>query len=236
MKFATPLVKATLLRRYKRFLADVILADGSQITVHCPNTGSMKQCIHPHSPCWLFDSNNPKRKYRYSLELLTTPTGAIAGINSARANRIVSEALENDRIAELQGYRTMKTEKPYGNEKSRIDIWLGDHPTADDCYIEIKSVTLEENIGEGFFPDAVSVRGQKHLRELTALTKNKKRAVLFYCVQHSAITSVAVAEHIDTQYAALYEQAKQAGVEIIAYNTALSSEELTLDRPLSVIN
>lgn len=232
MKFEQPLITATLLRRYKRFLADVELNDGTEITVHCPNTGSMRNCIVENSPCWLLDSNNPKRKYRYSLERVTTPSGAIAGINSARANVLVVEGIENGVIHELQGYSELKTEQRYGEENSRIDVLLsgdGKH-----CYVEVKSVTLEEEPGEGFFPDAVSTRGQKHLRELIAMREAGHRAVLFFCVQHSGVQSVSAAEHIDKKYAELFQQAREFGVEVLAYGVSMSGDQVILDTPLMV--
>ena len=233
MKFEYPLIPAALLRRYQRFLADVELSDGSTITVHCPNTGSMRNCIVENSPCWLLDSANPKRKYRYSLERVTTPTGAVAGINSASANGLVIAAIENGVISELQGYDELAKEQRYGDEKSRIDILLS--KPEEQCYIEVKSVTLEEGKGEGFFPDAVSTRGQKHLRELMAMRSQGHRAVLFFCVQHSGIKKVAAAEHIDPAYAALFKQAVNEGVEVIAYGVDLGLEGSVITKKLNVV-
>lgn len=234
MKFIPVLIKATLLRRYKRFLADVKLSDGSLITVHCPNTGSMKNCLLEGSICWLIDSNNPKRKYRYSLEYVTTPSGALAGINSSRANKLVLEALARNDIPELAGYKEVVPEKPYGQEKSRIDLWLNDGVDSRECFVEIKSVTLEEAPGEGFFPDSVSVRGQKHLRELMAVVAQGHRAVLFFCVQHTSIKTVAAASHIDAAYGKLYAEARTKGVEVIAYNVSLTQTQSVLNKPVGV--
>ena len=186
MKFRKPLQKATLKRRYKRFLADVILSDGQEITVHCPNTGSMKNCVVPDSPCWLFDAQNPKRKYQYGLELITTPAGALAGVNTSRANHLVSEAIHNGIIEELQGYEEILPEQRYGTENSRVDFILKGGIAAvkkSACYVEVKSVTLEADLPEerekgiGYFPDAVSQRAAKHLRELIYVVEEGYRAL-----------------------------------------------------------
>lgn len=231
MKFKPALQKAILLKRYKRFLADVQLEDGSEITVHCPNTGSMKNCIVPNSPCWISDSNNPKRKYRYTWEIATVPGRKKAGINTSRANALVVEAIENNNtVAELQGYDTLKTEVAYGKEKSRIDILLSDNQQGDDrlCYVEVKNVTLAEKNGLGLFPDAVSDRGLKHLRELMACVAEGHRAVLFYCVQHTGIQKVTCADEIDPAYSAMLREAVKAGVEVIAYKAKLTAREIAL--------
>lgn len=234
MKFEYPLIEATLLRRYKRFLADVELDDGSTITVHCPNTGSMRNCIVENSTCWLLDSANPKRKYRYSLERVTTPSGAMAGINSASANNLVVAAIEQGVIKELQGYPCLAKEQRYGDENSRIDVLLSS--AKEQCYVEVKSVTLEEKSGEGYFPDAVSTRGQKHLRELIAMKELGHRAVLLFCVQHSGISSVAAAEHIDPAYADLFRRAKAAGVEVMAYGVTMTLSGSEIKRRLNVVS
>lgn len=232
------LFPALLLRRYKRFLADVRLSDGSEITIHCPNTGSMKNCVVPESPCWYSLSENKARKYPQTLELVTTPGGHIAGINTGRANDLVEAAIQSGVIAELQGYGSLKREQIYGEEKSRIDFLLSNNQ-ADVrlCYVEVKNVTLMENEGEGFFPDAVSERGSKHLRELMAMRAQGHRAVLLFCVQHSGILSVRAAAHIDAIYAATLAVAHNAGVEVIAYGATIQPEQhlIALDRPLPVL-
>ena len=232
------LFPALLLRRYKRFLADVRLPDGSEITIHCPNTGSMKNCVVPESPCWYSLSENKARKYPQTLELVTTPGGHIAGINTGRANDLVEAAIQSGVITELQGYGSLKREQIYGEEKSRIDFLLSSNPAdARLCYVEVKNVTLMENEGEGFFPDAVSERGSKHLRELMAMRAQGHRAVLLFCVQHSGILSVRAAAHIDAIYAATLAVAHNAGVEVIAYGATIQPEQhlIVLDRPLPVL-
>ncbi|WP_027328572.1 DNA/RNA nuclease SfsA [Marinimicrobium agarilyticum] len=223
-----------LLRRYKRFLADVRLADGSEITIHCPNTGSMRHCVVPESPCWFSDSGNPKRKYRHTWELATTPTGHWAGINTARANPLVREGIESGVIEELQGYERIRAEVRYGQENSRIDFLL----ESDDgrCYVEVKSVTLMEAPGQGLFPDAVSERGRKHLRELMEIVRQGDRAVLLFCVQHSGVEQVAPADEIDPAYGDTFRQAVAAGVEVYAYRADINPEQasIRLETPLPV--
>ncbi|MEN0035740.1 MAG: DNA/RNA nuclease SfsA [Cellvibrio sp.] len=233
---------AILLRRYKRFLADVRLPDGSELTIHCPNTGSMKNCVLPESPCWYSISQSQTRKYPQTLELVTTPGGHLAGINTARTNLLVETALRAQVINELRDYQTLRREVVYGSEKSRIDFLLRDKVTNENsdsrlCYLEVKNVTLMEAEGEGFFPDAVSERGSKHLRELMAMVQQGHRAVLLFCVQHTGIQSVRAAAHIDQVYASTLAAARAAGVEIIAYAASIKPEQhsIVLDRSLPVL-
>ncbi len=220
MIFTPPFEQGKLLRRYKRFLADVQLDDGSEITIHCPNTGSMRNCLFPGEPVWFSTSDNPKRKYAHTWEQAASDEGHIIGINTGRANALAAEAIEAGVISELTGYDSLRREVKYGSENSRIDLLLEseDKPA---CYIEVKSCTLLEQ-GQGYFPDAVTTRGQKHLRELMEMVKQGHRAVLLFVVQHTGITTVAAARHIDPEYAELLTQAHQAGVEILAYSCELS--------------
>jgi len=233
MIFDPPLVQAKLLRRYKRFLADVILATGEHCTVHCPNTGSMRNCLIEGSPCYLSESTNPKRKYRYTWELASVPGGHLACINTQRANALVAEGIADGRVKELSGFDVCARERKYGKERSRIDLLLSGQ--RGDCYVEVKSVTLAEGETAGFFPDAVSRRGQKHLRELQAIAQQGCRAVLFFCIQHSGIESVAPAAHIDPAYAAQLREAVSAGVELLAYRTAISLQGLELTDSVPVV-
>ncbi|MBR9909533.1 MAG: DNA/RNA nuclease SfsA [Gammaproteobacteria bacterium] len=233
MKFSAPLQQGTFLRRYKRFLVDVGLPGGEEITIHCPNTGSMRACLAEGSPCWFSRSDNPARKYPHTWEIATTPAGDLAGVNTGRANGLVVEAIEAGVITELQGYNELATEVRYGEERSRIDILLSG--AGGDCYVEVKSVTLCEDGDRGLFPDAVSSRGAKHLRELMLMVARGHRAVLCYCVQHSAITSVAAAEHIDPAYSTALREAVAAGVEVLAYGARLGPTEIVLDRALPFI-
>ncbi|MCO1334655.1 DNA/RNA nuclease SfsA [Microbulbifer sp. OS29] len=232
MKFTPPLQKATLLRRYKRFLADVESTEGEVFTVHCPNTGSMRNCWVEGGACWYSDSANLKRKYCHTLELATTPDGALAGVNTGRANALVEEAILSGVVTELQGYASLRREVRYGEENSRIDLLLSG--TDGDCYVEVKNVTLAEG-RLGYFPDAVSTRGAKHLRELQKLAEAGVRAVLFYCVQHSGIESVQAARDIDPAYAEALDVALAAGVQVLAYRAQLSAERIELSEPLTFL-
>lgn len=233
MKFSPALKPATLLRRYKRFLADIELSDGEVMTLHCPNTGSMKACLAPGSTCWYSLSDNPKRKYPATWEIATTPSGHLAGINTGRANSLVREAIEKGVVTELQGYDRLQAEVKYGAENSRIDLLLS--RGEERCYVEVKNCTLLEGDGIGYFPDAVSERGSKHLRELMAVAASGQRAVLFFCVQHSGISQVAAAAHIDPRYAQTLHDAVAAGVEVLAYQAHLSAEEIVLTHSLPFI-
>jgi len=236
---------ALLLKRYKRFLADIRLPDGTELTIHCPNTGSMKNCMLPESPCWYSISESKTRKYPQTLEVVSTPGGHLAGINTARTNQLVEQALSEQVIVELRGYQTLRREVVYGSENSRIDFLLNDKELlsqhSDDarlCYLEVKNVTLMEAEGEGYFPDAVSERGSKHLRELMAMVEQGYRAVLLFCVQHTGIQSVRAAAHIDPVYAATLHAARAIGVEVIAYSARIQPEQniIKLDRCLPVLD
>lgn len=238
MFFEVPLQQGVLLKRYKRFLADVRLSNGDEITIHCPNTGSMKNCLAEGEACWFSESNNPKRKYPHTWEIATTPQGDLAGVNTGRANALVVEAIEAGVISELQGYGQLKTEVRYGEEKSRIDILLSNEGRPD-CYVEVKSVTLRDDSadieGQGLFPDSVSDRGAKHLRELALMVEQGHRSVLLFCVQHSGINTVSAAAEIDPVYAKTLVEAKDKGVEVYAYQAKLGAEEIVLQKPVPVI-
>lgn len=230
--------KATLLRRYKRFLADVRLPDGSELTLHCPNTGSMKNCVLPETDCWYSVSDNPKRKYANTLEVVTTPGVHLAGINTGRANGLVRDAILNCTIEALQGYPLIRPEVVYGQEKSRIDFLLtGAAHDARDCYVEVKSVTLMEAPGQGMFPDAVSQRGSKHLRELISMVQHGHRAVLLYCVQHTGIEWVEPADVIDPVYGEYLRNAIAAGVEVMVWkaNITPAAGEIALVQELPLL-
>lgn len=233
MQFDPPLQEGVLVQRYKRFLADVRLADGRHITLHCPNTGSMKNCAEPGSRVWFSDSGNDQRKYRHTWELVEVAGGALAGINTGRANRLVREALEQTRIPELAGYDRVRSEVKYGSENSRIDLLL-ERDDGNACYVEIKSVTLGEG-AVGYFPDAVTARGLRHLRELMAVVEQGQRAVLFFCVQHTGVELVKPADHIDPAYGKLLRKAAQSGVTVVAWRWQLSARGACIDRPLPVV-
>ena len=232
MKFKPALEQGTLIKRYKRFLADVELANGEQITIHCPNTGSMKNCNEPGSRVWFSESENKKRKYPHTWEIVEVAKKYRAGINTGRANALVEEAIEQGTVVELQGYDSLKREVKYGAENSRIDILLSNED--EDCYVEIKNVTLWIGQDQGIFPDAKTERGQKHLRELMAMKAEGHRAVLLFCVQHSGIKVVAPADEIDPKYGKILREAAEAGVEIIAYRAKLTAREIVLTESVPV--
>lgn len=232
MEYSPALQSATLIKRYKRFLADVITPDGETLTIHCANTGAMTGCATPGDTVWYSTSASLTRKYPHSWELTGTQSGELICINTLRANTLVREALEEGRIAELFGYTRLQPEVKYGAENSRIDFLLQAEGCRN-CYIEVKSVTLLQQ-GKGYFPDAVTTRGQKHLRELSQIAQSGQRAVLFFAVLHSGIEDVAPASHIDARYAELLVQAQQNGVELLCYKAQLSPKGISLARPLKV--
>ncbi|MBY7660887.1 DNA/RNA nuclease SfsA [Vibrio cyclitrophicus] len=240
MHFNPPLEPATLIKRYKRFLTDIKLPDGSERTIHCANTGAMTGCATPGNTVWYSTSDNAKRKYPNSWEISETDKGHRICVNTARANQLAVEAIENGTIVELLGYNALRTEVKYGSENSRIDILLEDSEKPL-CYIEVKSVTLLDEQetstkGQGFFPDAVTTRGQKHLRELTEMVESGNRAVLLFTVLHSGIEKVSAAHHIDAKYSLLLKQAQDAGVEVLCYKAELSSTQIQLKQAVEFIN
>jgi len=226
MHFEPALQPATLITRYKRFLADVITPDGREITLHCANTGAMTGCATPGDTVWYSTSDNAKRKYAHSWELTETQQHHWICVNTLRANQLVREAITQDRIPELSGYSKLTSEVKYGAENSRIDLML-QAENQPDCYIEVKSVTLLHQ-GQGYFPDAVTLRGQKHLRELQSMAEQGQRAVLFFAVLHSGIESVSAAHHIDPRYSDLLKHVQNNGVEVMCYGAALSAEGIRL--------
>jgi len=224
VKYPEPLVEGRLIRRYKRFLADVRLPDGEEVTAHCPNTGSMLGCQPDNARVWLSRSDNPKRKLKYTWELVETSPGVLACVNTARPNAQARHAIETGVVSELSGYGSVRSEVRYGEEKSRIDLLLSGHASKPDAWVEVKNVTLAEG-GQGYFPDAVTERGQKHLRELMAQVSKGDRAVLFFLVNHTGIEEVRPADHIDARYGQLLRQAREAGVEVLAYRAALAGAD-----------
>jgi sugar fermentation stimulation protein A len=212
MQFETPLTAGILVRRYKRFLADVTI-DGRAETAHCANPGSMLGLAEPGSRIWLSTSNNPSRKLRLSWELVES-AGGLVGINTGYANRLAEEALRAGRIEALAGYASLRREVAYG-EGSRVDFLL-EHAGRPPCYVEVKSVTLKR--GEtAEFPDAVTARGTRHLRELIAMRQAGSRAVMLFLAQRGDCRRLTIAGDIDPAYEAALVQARQAGVEMLAY-------------------
>jgi sugar fermentation stimulation protein A len=233
MQFEPPLEEGRLLRRYKRFLADIETVSGELLTIHCANTGSMLNCMSEGARIWFSRSNDPKRKLPGTWEIGETPHGRLAVINTGRANALVEEALRAGLIAELNGFTSFKREVPYGQERSRIDFRL-DYP-AGAAFVEVKSVTLgfaDNRVAA--FPDARTERGSKHLRELAALAREGVRAVQLYCVNLTDIDAVRPAEEIDPAYAAALREAVNAGVEVLAYGAAISPQGVQLIKRLDV--
>jgi sugar fermentation stimulation protein A len=237
MKYEPILQRGILVKRYKRFLADVMLDNGEQVTIHCPNTGSMKNCMTSGSPVWFSRSSNLARKYPFTWELLETSEGHWIGINTHQANHLVVEALRDKKLQAFKSFSSIKTEQKYGEENSRIDVLL-ENSAGLKVFMEIKSVTLLEDANHpdieacGYFPDAVSDRAARHVRELMRLVKQGHRAVLFFCVQHTGIHKVKVASHVDARYAELVADALQQGVEVMAYQCCMSSEEIFLSHEI----
>lgn len=241
MKYDSCLLEARLIKRYKRFMADVELDDGTQMTLYCPNTGSMKNCLYPEHRIWYSDSGNSKRKYPCTWELAEIPVFfdgeeriSMAGLNTGRANALVEELLLSGRVSELSGYRTIRREVRYGEENSRIDLLL-QQDGRPDCYVEVKSVTLAMGDGLGLFPDAVTSRGAKHLRELTRIVADGQRSVLFFCVQHTGIYYVSAAKEIDPVYVEELQKAVEAGVEVMAWGAKISPDSIELVGQLPVV-
>lgn len=219
-----------LIKRYKRFLADILLLNGEQITLHCPNTGAMTGCATVGDTVWFSTSDNPKRKYAHTWELTQTQTGDFICVNTQCANQLVQEALEKRWVTELAEYQTILPEQKYGMENSRIDFLLK-ADNQPDCFVEVKSTTLLTKNGLGMFPDAKTQRGQKHLRELATIAESGQQAVIFFAILHTGIQRFSVAKQIDPQYAALFEQARSTGVKVLAYKAQI---ELVNDKPVAM--
>lgn len=230
MRFDPPLQPGTLVRRYKRFLADIVTADGTELTLHCPNTGAMLGCSDPGSRVWYSTSDNPKRKYAHTLEIVET-AGQNVGVHPGRANALVAEALAAGKIAELTQWPVWHAEAPVPDEAGRFDFGLGRLPdkAAIDCYVEVKSVTLCDEDGVGAFPDARSERALRHVQALARRVAAGQQAALLFCVQHTGVQRVCCATHIHPEYSAAVHEASAAGVEILAYGTRVSSAELAID-------
>ena len=232
MIFDSPLEEGIFLRRYRRFFADVRCADGSELTLHCANTGSMLNCQVPGGRCWFSRSASPQRKLPGTLEIVTTSDGRYAGVNTGRANALVVEALGADGIAPLRGYGSWRREVRYGVENSRIDLLLEGREQP--CFVEVKSVTLSLGDGIAAFPDAVTRRGAKHLRELETVVERGARAVLLFCVQLSDVDTVVPADALDPAYGAALRRAVQRGVEVLAWGCSVTPAEIRLAEPLAV--
>lgn len=229
--FTPSLQPATLIKRYKRFLADVEFSDGTIRTAHTPNTGSMMGCAEPGMRVWLRHNGEGKRKYPWSWEASETADGVLIGVNTALPNRLVSEAIRAGVVESLRGYGSLRQEVAYGSRNSRIDVLLeGGAPR---CYVEIKNVTAC-NDGVAFFPDAVTARGLKHLQELIEVVEQGNRGVIFFCVQRSDARAMRPADEIDAAYGRTLRDAVQKGVEALAYRAVVSPEGVKLSQPLPI--
>jgi sugar fermentation stimulation protein A len=235
MQFPDLLLRGTLLKRYKRFLADVTLEDGENVTAHCPNPGSMLGLNAPGSEVWLSPARNPERKLRYSWELVRFD-GRLVGINTGHPNKLVEEAVANAAIAELGGYASVRREVRYG-KNSRIDLLLAGEGRPD-CYVEVKNVTLKrDNTSDGGpaeFPDSVTKRGAKHLVELSDMVAAGNRAVMVYVVQREDCDSFRLAGDIDPGYAEAFAAARAAGVEAICYTCKIGLDGIHIAAPLPI--
>ena len=232
MRFQTPLVPGHLVRRYKRFLADVVLEDGREVVAHCANPGAMTGLNTPGMRVWLEPNDDPRKKLRFGWRLLELPGGHWAGIDTMVPNRVVREALEAGQIAELSGYRGVRPEVRYG-KASRIDFLLSEAGLPD-AYVEVKNVHLSREAGWAEFPDSPTVRGAKHLVELTNMVRQGHWAVMFYLVQRTDCIRFRLAGDVDPKYAAAFAMAARAGVEVVCYDAVISTEGVRLGRRLEV--
>jgi sugar fermentation stimulation protein A len=232
MEFARPLVPARLVRRYSRFLADVILDDGAPATAHCPNPGAMLGLAEPGARIWLEPNDDPRRKLRFGWRLVELGNGHFAGIDTALPNRIVGEALRAGGIEALEGYTEIRPEVRYGS-RSRVDF-LARGPGLPDAFVEVKNVHLRRSEDWAEFPDCVTARGARHLGELAAQARAGNRAILLYVVQRTDCARMRLAADLDPGYAAAAASAAAAGVEAIAHATAIGLAGIRLGRPLPV--
>ncbi len=228
MKLTQPYIEGRLIKRYKRFLVDVALPNGQVITAHTGNTGAMLGCSDPGSRVWLYDTENPKRKYRYSWDLVEDLSGNLIGIHTTRANKLVHEAIDSGIIKELQGYNDIKPEVKYKKSHTRFDFLLTNHHQKQDCFLEVKSVTAKRDSKTAIFPDAKSERAKKHLTTLLDAVEQGHRAVIFFCIQRSDASVFRPADEIDPEYGEMLRNVSTAGVETLAYKVTISPKEIYL--------
>ena len=233
MQFKSPLARGKLIKRYKRFLVDVLLDTGETITAACPNTGSMLGLTEVGNSVWLSRSESPTRKYPHTWELVEINGQGLVGINTAQPNHIVTEAIARGKITELNGYATLRNEVKYG-QNSRIDILLEDAKRAP-CYVEIKNVHFFRKPGLAEFPDCVTKRGTKHLVELSNMVKEGARAVMVYLIQCQKPSRFALADDKDRTYFNEFRKAQKAGVEALALTCHVSTSEITVDRAIPIM-
>lgn len=232
MEFATPLIPGILIRRYKRFLADIELEDGRQVTAHCANPGAMTGLAEPGLRVWLEPNDDSRRKLDFAWRLVELAEPHFAGIDTGLPNRLVAEALAEGRIPALTGYTSIRREVAYG-ERSRVDFLLtaAGRP---DAYVEVKNAHLMRRAGLAEFPDCVTARGARHLDELARMAQAGHRAVLLYCVQRTDCDRLGLAADIDPGYARAHARAREAGVEMLAHGTRIGADGIRLDRSIGI--
>jgi sugar fermentation stimulation protein A len=237
MRFPAPLIPATLVKRYKRFLADVVLDTGEAITVHVANPGAMMGLAAPGARVWLSKSTDPKRKLAYSWELVEVDLGAgteLVGVNTAHPNPLIAAALAQEQIPELASYASIRREARYG-ANSRVDFLL-EAPGRPPCYLEVKNVHLMRRPGLAEFPDSVTARGARHLADLAGVVAAGSRAVMLYLIQICSASRFALARDIDPAYGAAFDRARAAGVEAIAYRCAVENVGLHIVAPVPLVD
>lgn len=233
MTFSTPLIPARLIKRYKRFLADCRLADGTEVTAHCANPGSMMGLAEPGMKVWLEPNDDPKKKLKFGWRLVDHENGHFTGVDTSVPNRALKATLIAGQIAEFKSYKTVRPEVKYG-DNSRVDFLLqGDG--LPDAWVEVKSVTLSRQTGLAEFPDSVTARGAKHMHELAQMARAGDRAVLLFVVQRTDCRSVSIADDIDPKYAAAVADARAAGVEVMAIGTEISPQGIQIGAPLRFV-
>ncbi len=233
MRFQTPLVPAVLLRRYKRFLADIRLEDGREVTAHCANPGSMMGLADPGTCIWVEPNDDPRKKLKYGWRLVEHGDGHFTGVDTSAPNRVLKDALIARDVPELAAYETVLPEQKYG-ASSRIDFLLR-QPGQPDAYVEVKSVTLSRASGLAEFPDSVTARGRKHLEELASVAQDGHRAVMLFVVQRTDCNAVTLAADIDPAYAAAFDAARMAGVEVLCLGCRITPEAIDLGAPLAFV-
>ena len=234
MRFQTPLVPARLIRRYKRFLADVVLEeDGREVVAHCPNPGAMLGLAEPGMRVWLEPNDDPKKKLRFGWRLVELDGGHWAGIDTSVPNCVVREALDAGAVPGLETYGSVRPEVRYG-QASRVDFLLSE-PGLKDAYVEVKNVHLRRNSDLAEFPDCVTVRGARHLDELSAMVAQGHRAVMFYLVQRTDCYRFDLARDLDPGYAATFDKARAAGVEAICMGTTIGTDGIEIGGPVAIV-
>jgi len=232
MQFQTPLVPARLIRRYKRFLADMMLEDGTEVTAHCANPGSMMGLKEAGMLCWLEPNDDPKKKLKFGWRLVDHENGHLTGVDTALPNRMLRAAFQAHQVPELAEYPIVRPEVKYG-ENSRVDFLMqGDELL--DTFVEVKSVTLSRQAGLAEFPDSVTARGAKHMGDLAEMARLGHRAVVFFLVQRTDCSHVEIAADIDPTYAKAFAEARAAGVEVLSYDCIITPEGVGLGQRVTV--